>query len=384
MHKKHLSTAPLLAVCAFLALLVFVPASQAASVTPTVVAGNPDCASLALGYTTLTKFDPPNDGTEAGITLDRLDEHFFNWTSTVAIDAVIVKGGPNANVYRYPLDTFHDEGLSAPDNGGQPYGLSHVEFCTDNQNEPRLPAIDVEKVAVATPIPAGDVAQFTIKVTNTGNVDLTAYVFTDPRCDGGNATQTGGDTDSTFGVGEVRTYSCSVDTGETDTAAVVNTACAEGMDGGTEVEDCASATVTLTPKTPTTPGTPGGTTPGGTTPGGTTPGGTPGGGTLPDTIASGQASLRGPSGCVKQAFRARVTGRSLASVTFFVDGKQVKRFTGARDVYSIKVNPLKYGLGRHASWLASRSCRAAGRSRARCRLTFRRCARGAVAPRFTG
>ncbi len=383
MHKKRLSIAPLLAVCAFLALLVFAPAGQAASVTPSFVAGNPDCASLALGYTTITKFDPPNDGTKAGITLDRLDEHFLNWTSTVAIDAVIVKGGPNANVYAYPLDTFHDEGLSAPDNGGQPYGLSHVEFCTDNQNEPRLPAIDVEKVAVATPIPAGDVARFTIKVTNTGNVDLTAYVFTDPRCDGGNATQTGGDTDSTFGVGEVRTYSCSVDTAETDTAAVVNTACAEGMDGGTEVEDCASATVTLTPKTPGGT-TPGGTTPGGTTPGGTTPGGTPGGGTLPETIASGRASLRGPSGCVKQAFRARVTGRSLASVTFLVDGKQVKRFTGARDVYSIRVNPLKYGLGRHRVVARVTFVSGSGTQARTLRLTFRRCARGAVAPRFTG
>ena len=125
---------------------------------------------------------------------------------------MIAKGGPDANVYEYPLDTFHDEGLSAPDNGGQPYGLSHVEFCTDGQNEPRSPAIDVEKVAVATPIPAGDVAQFTFVVTNTGNVELSDYVFSDPRCDGGNATQTSGDTDSTLGVGEVRTYSCSVDT----------------------------------------------------------------------------------------------------------------------------------------------------------------------------
>ena len=153
---------------------------------------------------------------------------------------------------------------------------------------------------------------------------------------------------------------------------MVNTACAEGMDGGTEVEDCASATVTLTPKTPTTPGGP--------TPGGTTPGG----GTLPDTIASGQASLRGPSGCVKQAFRARVTGRSLASVTFFVDGRQVKRFTGARAVYAIKVNPLKYGLGRHRVVARVTFVSESGTPARTLRLTFRRCAKGAVAPRFTG
>jgi hypothetical protein len=378
MPKQRLLRAALPAACAFAALAA-APAAQAAQVTPTFVAGNPDCA--ALGYTTVAKFDPPNDGAQAGVTIDRVDEHYLNWTSTVAIDAVIVKGGPNANLYAYPLDTFGDAGLSAPDNGGQPYGLSHVEFCSDGKQEPRLPALLVEKVAAASPIPAGDVAHFTIKVTNTGNVDLTGYVFTDPRCDGGNATQTGGDTDSTFGVGEVRTYSCSVDTAVTDTADVVNTACAEGDDGATAMKECATATVTLTPR-----GTPGGTTPGGTAPGGTAPGGTTPdrGGILPETIASGRARLRGPSGCVKQAFHARVTGRSIASVAFYVDGRLVKRFAGERKSYSIKVNPRRYGLGRHRIVARVTFAPASGTQARTLPLTFRRCARGAVAPRFTG
>jgi hypothetical protein len=372
MLKQRLLRAPLLAVCV-LAVGAVASAAQAAQVTPTLVADNPDCSEL--GYTTIAKFDPPNDGTQAGVTIDRVDEHFLNWTSTVAVDAVIVKGGPDANVYAYPLDTFGDVGLSAPDNGGQPYGLSHVEFCTDGKEEPRLPALLVEKVTAASPIPAGDVAQFTIKVTNTGNVDLTDYMFTDPRCDGGNATQTGGDTDSTFGVGEVRTYSCSVDTAETDAADVVNTACAEGKDGDTAMKQCGTATVKLTPKS--TPGTPGGTT----TPGGTSP---PSGGILPETIVSGQARLRGPSGCVKQAFRARVTGRSIASVAFYVDGKLVKRLTGERESYSIKVNPRRYGLGRHRVVARVTFVAASGTPARRLPLTFRRCAQGAVAPRFTG
>ena len=383
MHKDHRRRAPLLAVFGLLALLVFAPAVQASHVAPRLVLNNPDCASL--GLTTIDKFEPVKTETKSGIALVRSGET-VSFTSSVAVDAVIVKGGPDANVYEYAFDTFGDSGLMAPDNGGQPFGLSHVEFCTDGQDNPRSPAIDVEKVAVASPIPAGDVAQFTFVVTNTGNVELSDYVFSDARCDGGNATQTGGDTDSTFGVGEVRNYSCSVDTAETDTADVVNTVCVSGKDaggGGTMVEDCDTATVTLTPKTPTTPVTP--TTPGGTTPGGTTPGGTtPGGGVLPDTIASGQASLRGPSGCVKQAFRARVTGRSLASVTFFVDGKRVKRFTDSRSLYTIKVNPLKYGLGRHRVTARVTFVSGSGTQARTLRLTFRRCASGTVAPRFTG
>ena len=73
----------------------------------------------------------------------------------------------------------------------------------------------------------------------------------------------------------------------------------------------------------------------------------PAGGTLPETIVSGIARLNGPSGCVKQAFRARVSGRSIEAVAFFVDGKLVKRFTDTRAGYSIKVQPARFGFGRH-------------------------------------
>src|SRR4029077_11640956 len=66
-----------------------------------------------------------------------------------------------------------------------------------------------------------------------------------------------------------------------------------------------------------------------------------GGGVLPETVVSGVAQLRGPSGCVHSAFNARVRGRSIASVSFFVDGKLAKRFTSARTRYVFKVHPRK-------------------------------------------
>ncbi|WP_170233691.1 hypothetical protein [Ornithinimicrobium humiphilum] len=63
------------------------------------------------------------------------DGTWVDWTSTVGIDAVIVKGGPNANVYRYdpPAESFGDTGLVTPTNPNnyKPYGLSHVDFCYD-------------------------------------------------------------------------------------------------------------------------------------------------------------------------------------------------------------------------------------------------------------
>lgn len=46
------------------------------------------------------------------------------------VGAVIVKGGPKANVYYYPEGTLYDCGLSAPVNpSGKPAGLSNLTFC---------------------------------------------------------------------------------------------------------------------------------------------------------------------------------------------------------------------------------------------------------------
>ena len=57
-----------------------------------------------------------------------------DWTSSAPIDAVIVKGGPNANAYVYPGESSGDTGLHAPFNGPDKYyGLSHVNFCWDDE-----------------------------------------------------------------------------------------------------------------------------------------------------------------------------------------------------------------------------------------------------------
>jgi hypothetical protein len=94
--------------------------------------------------------------------------------------------------------------------------------------------------------------------------------------------------------------------------------------------------------------------------------------------------LRGPSGCIKQAFRARVIGRSIAAVSFFVDGKRVKRLTGERSVYAVKIRPKNYGFARHRVVARVRFTADSGTAARRLPLTFRRCARQTVQPRFTG
>jgi uncharacterized repeat protein (TIGR01451 family) len=248
------------------------------------------------------------------------------------------------------------------------------DVCDSDTHTFPVRSIDilVDKNAVESTAVAGSVVHFTIAVTNTGNTDYVQYTFTDTTCVGG-AQRTGTNAgDTVFNPGDTWTYSCAMQTAVGDTVAE-NTATATGKNSDDKtVQGTDKATIPLTQ--------PGGGTP---PPGGNTP--PPGGGgVLPEETLSGRARLSGPSGCVKKALRARVTGRSIASVSFFVDGKLVKRFTGQKASYSIKVRPSSLGFGRHKVVARVKFTAASGTKARRLPLTFRRCARQAIAPRFTG
>jgi hypothetical protein len=119
------------------ALLASVGTAWATDVDPIFIAGNPSCTSL--GYDAGFKVDPPDAGTYSidGINTVTVttDGVSFDWSSTLGMDAVISKGGPNANVYIYdpPAERTSDTDLHSPinPNNGKPYGLSHIEFCFD-------------------------------------------------------------------------------------------------------------------------------------------------------------------------------------------------------------------------------------------------------------
>ena len=376
--------APLAAVCGLVALLIMAPAALAdPAVEPVFVAGNPHCDDTA-GLTTVTEFNPVASGTQDGVTLTKFSNETFNWTSTTSIDVVIVKGGSNSNVYIYASDTFGDDGLHAPMNGDKPFGLSHVEFCTDGNDDPDPdpnPGISLDKTGAATAA-AGSTFTYSFKATNTGDVTLEDVVLTDDRCQATLKRVEPNLADPSFDPGDAWYYTCTV-TAPAGPAQVVNIAevCAEYSPGETDpttVCDDDPHTFTVPPPgTKTPPVTPPTTTPPVVVPPGE-------GGVLPETIVSGRAALRGPSGCVKQAFRARVSGRSIASVTFSIDGRKIKTLRGERAVYAIKVRPNKYGFGRHKVAARVEFTSASGTRARTLRLTFRRCAQGAVAPRFTG
>lgn len=71
------------------------------------------------------------------VTLSSSDGIHLDWSATLGIDAVIMKGGPNSNIYNYDPEDTEDTGLATPQ---ESFGLSHVEFCYDYE-------VDVSKDA---------------------------------------------------------------------------------------------------------------------------------------------------------------------------------------------------------------------------------------------
>jgi hypothetical protein len=256
------------------ALFVVPAAASAASVAPAFVDGNPTCADL--GYAHGIKFDPPNAGSQSagGVTVDlSIGADAFgklvDWTASAPIDAVIVKGGSNANVYAYPGGSSGDTGLHTPFNGPDKYyGLSHVDFCWDDQAPPaeQPPA---EQPPVQQP-PA------------------------------------------------------------------------------------------VQPPAPPAP---------------------PAGEVLGEQIVSGKSRLLGPSGCAGKTVKATVKGSRIAKVTFLLDGRKVKVVNGAGS-YSVKSSTLAAGVHRIKARV---TYEAASRTKARTHVvTFQRCVKRRIVPRFAG
>jgi hypothetical protein len=99
-----------------------------------VVEGNPTCAELFPGTFEL-KIEPVVSGTYAVPGMDAnveisTDGTHLSFEASIGMTAVLMKGGPRANVYHYEPPATSDEGLVSPDNAsGEPAAISHVSFC---------------------------------------------------------------------------------------------------------------------------------------------------------------------------------------------------------------------------------------------------------------
>ena len=74
-------------------------------------------------------------GARFTITAVSTGDHTFSWSAAededpLDVASVIVKGGPNANVYSYDDEASSDSGLHAPVNKGKRYfSISQIVFC---------------------------------------------------------------------------------------------------------------------------------------------------------------------------------------------------------------------------------------------------------------
>ena len=138
----------------------------------------------------------------------------------------------------------------------------------------------------------------------------------------------------------------------------------------------------------TTP--PAGSPGGGGNPPGSRPGTTPAGNTVRTSVRLRTSPrLRGPQRCAGTPFRTRVTGRQIAQVAFFVDGKhrQTVKAKPGRTVFSLRVDPRGQDSRVHRITARIRFRASSGAAARTLRLVYTRCSKpgaGVTPPRFTG
>lgn len=101
---------------------------------------------------------------------------------------------------------------------------------------------------------------------------------------------------------------------------------------------------------------------------------------LGERITPGTARLLGArTGCASKAFTVRIRGLKIASVRMTLDGKRIKVRNNA-----VRINPAKLRIGVHRLVATVRFQKASRTKTKTFRVTFQRCARRAIAPKFTG
>jgi len=225
------------------------------------------------------------------------------------------------------------------------------------------PAIKIVKTGPAT-AQAGDKIAYVLTVTNPGDTPLadSTVVITDQQCNGDPVTlvsKNGDASSASLDPGDVWTYTCSVQTALGDTG-VENHASVVGRDPLGQVVDSAAAATTVLNQ--------------------------PAQVVLPERVTPGAARLVGPTGCQSRVFNARVRGSKMATVTFVLDGKVIKKVTNTKNAASIavRIKPSSLRLGVHRL-VATVTFQSGSATKPKTfRLSFQRCAKKLVAPRFTG
>ncbi|HEX6197722.1 MAG TPA: SpaA isopeptide-forming pilin-related protein [Jiangellaceae bacterium] len=162
------------------------PPTTTLEVQPTGVHGNPTCSDVTDPDDFLFEFklEPVEDGTfplsfdglTGSVTVDQYNtpdgQAFdFSFAGDFVAATVVVKGGPDANLYDYIAASFApgaqaDTFLHAPinPNNDRFYGLSHISFCVAEA----AAELEITKTAVDDTITVGERGAFDITVTSLG------------------------------------------------------------------------------------------------------------------------------------------------------------------------------------------------------------------------
>jgi hypothetical protein len=381
----------LLAVTGIAAMLAVGSAgtARAATVSPTVHAGNVNsCSDIVRGAYGANvdgragsgTFD---DGTLSGTYTISDDGTTFDWASgSIPVSFVVVKGGTDANVYRY-AGAMSDGGLVSPLNrGGQLPTISHVLVCYGEQPPP--PPATGRIVIEKKTAPAGADQEFTFHPSE--NLSSSDFLL----ADGGEKvfdTAAG-----TYAVEELPTQgwtlsklSCDDADSSTDGAtASIDLAAGETVTCTfTNTKDAVDNPPVDNPPVDNPPGNPITTPPVSLPPAATAT--APAAGTAPAApsqavkgtrVARGTASLR-LRGCATRRARVTVSGSRMRRIVFSVNGRRVKTVAVRAGRRSVTVS---LPVGAVSARITFRNGAPARTLRARAR----RCAAQTVRPQFTG
>jgi hypothetical protein len=266
----------------------------------------------------------------------------------------------------------HNGDNSAEKNGSTPAGNTCAAITvapppTKTGTGPgRNPAIHIEKTGPAS-AQAGSTVAYLLLVTNPGNQSFpeAGVTVTDPLCaaaptlimPGG---KPGDATPGTFDPGDAWYYMCSVATAAGQ-ASIHNVGVVTGKDfaGDVVTDDDPADTQLVQPEQPQQ-------------------------GVLP--LLPGSARLRGPAGCLSGGSHTlAVTGKRIAKVTFYLDGKKVavRRKADSHGRFTYKVNRSSLRLGAHTVVAKVNYKPETVPGTKTFRRTFARCAQ-AIQPKFTG
>ncbi|MDP3985050.1 MAG: hypothetical protein Q8Q52_08630 [Acidimicrobiia bacterium] len=167
--------------------LVMAAPALASHVDPVFIVGNQNCQA-STGLTEVARFEGNEiaDGSsEGGVTIQvNGAAQTIDWTSSVLIGAVFVKGGHDGNLYDYrPAGATSDTGLHAPNNPKNNgfFGLSHITFCVTTAEETTTTAEETTTTAAGTTTTtAAGTTTTTAAGTTTTTAEVGGIVVTNP------------------------------------------------------------------------------------------------------------------------------------------------------------------------------------------------------------